>query len=142
MECALTELCPPRDMLQYSTTINQAFERLVMDHHVYASIYSVDRGLLLSAAILGMLTTYPQCNFSLEFPKILRQNYTCCNWLSVSGISKIKHCGILIIIPYWSTLCAEDLACKKLYLYSISLRTYSVAYVDWPFDFSVLRIYQ
>ena len=41
-----------------------------MDHHVYASIYSVDRGLLLSA-VLGMLTTFPQCNFSPEFPKIL-----------------------------------------------------------------------
>ena len=25
----------------------------------------------------GMLTTFPQCNFSLEFPQIVSQNHTC-----------------------------------------------------------------
>ena len=50
-----------------------------------------------------MLTTFPQCSFSLEFPEILSQNPTCLcyNRQSVSGISKIMHCGILINMPYW-----------------------------------------
>ena len=48
-----------------------------------------------------MLTTFPQCNCSLEFPEILSQNHIRYHWLSVSGISKIMHCGILISIPYW-----------------------------------------
>ena len=37
-----------------------------------------------------MLTTFPQCNFPLEFPEIN----------SVSGISKIMHCGTIINMPY------------------------------------------
>ena len=49
---------------------------------------------------LGMITAFQQCNFSLEFPEILSQNHTCYHWLSVSGISKIMHCGILINMPY------------------------------------------
>ena len=44
----------------------------------------------------GMLTTFPQCYFSLEFPETLRQNHICYHWLNVSGIPKIMHCGILI----------------------------------------------
>ena len=47
-----------------------------------------------------MLTTCPQCNFSPEIPEILRQSHICYHWLSVSGISKIMHCGILIDMPY------------------------------------------
>ena len=47
-----------------------------------------------------MLTTFPQCKFKLEFPEILSQNYICYQWLSVSGISEILHCGILINMPY------------------------------------------
>ena len=30
-----------------------------------------------------MLTAFPQCNFSLEFPEILSQNDICYHWLSV-----------------------------------------------------------
>ena len=41
------------------------------------------------------------CIFSLEFPEILSQNPICYNWLSVSGISIIMHCGILIDMPYY-----------------------------------------
>ena len=48
-----------------------------------------------------MLTTIPQCNFSLEFLEILSQNYICYHSLSVSGISKIMHCGTLLNIPYF-----------------------------------------
>ena len=44
----------------------------------------------------GMLTM----QFSLEFPEILSQNCICYNRLNVSGISRIMHCGILIIMPY------------------------------------------
>ena len=47
-----------------------------------------------------MLTTCPQCNFSPEIPEILRQSHICYHWHSVSGISKIMHCGILIDMPY------------------------------------------
>ena len=43
-----------------------------------------------------MLTSFPQCNFSLEFPEILRQNHISYHRLGVSEISKIMHCGILI----------------------------------------------
>ena len=45
-----------------------------------------------------MLTTFSQCNFSLEFPKLLGQSHICYHCLSVSGISKITHRGILIYI--------------------------------------------
>ena len=47
-----------------------------------------------------MLTTFSQCNFSLEFPGILSRNHICYLCLRVSGISKIMHCGILINLPY------------------------------------------
>ena len=47
-----------------------------------------------------MLTTFPQCNFSLEFSEILSQNHIRYHWLSVSGNSKIMHCGILINMPH------------------------------------------
>ena len=45
-----------------------------------------------------MLTTFPQFNFSLEFPETLSQNYIRYHLLrlGVSGISKIMHSGILI----------------------------------------------
>ena len=45
--------------------------------------------------LYGMLTTFPQRKFSLEFPEILSQNHIGSRCLSVSGISKILHCGIL-----------------------------------------------
>ena len=52
-----------------------------------------------------MFTTSPQRTFSLEFPEILSQNFTCYHWLSVSGNSKIVHCGILINMLYsWRIL--------------------------------------
>ena len=52
-----------------------------------------------------MLQTFPQCNFSLEYPKILSQTYICYLWLSVSKNSKIMHCGILINMLYsWRIL--------------------------------------
>ena len=41
-----------------------------------------------------MLTTFPQCNNSLESPEILSQNHNCYHWLSVSGIAKIMHCTL------------------------------------------------
>ena len=46
------------------------------------------------------MATFPQCNFSLDFPEILSQNRICFHRVSVSGISKIMHCGILINKPY------------------------------------------
>ena len=56
-----------------------------------------------------MLTTFPQCNFSLEFPEILSQNHIWYHWLSVCGISQIMHCGILINISYWTVACEYGL---------------------------------
>ena len=47
----------------------------------------------------GMLTTYPPCNFSLEFKEIFSQNLLNYHSLSVSGISKIMHCGIITSMP-------------------------------------------
>ena len=47
-----------------------------------------------------MLTTFPQFDSSLEIPELLSQNLICYHWLSVSGNSKIMHCGILINMPY------------------------------------------
>ena len=47
-----------------------------------------------------MLTTFPQCNFSLEFPEILNQSYNAYYGPGESGIYKIMHCGILISMPY------------------------------------------
>ena len=44
-----------------------------------------------------MLTTFPQWNFSLEFPEIPNQNLICYHWPSVSGNSEIMHCGILYL---------------------------------------------
>ena len=44
--------------------------------------------------------TFPQCNFSLEFPVILSHNHIWYQLLSVSGIAKIMHSGILITMPY------------------------------------------
>ena len=46
-----------------------------------------------------MLTTFPHCNLSLEFPELLSQNLICYHWPSVFGNSKIMHCGILINMP-------------------------------------------
>ena len=43
-----------------------------------------------------MLTASPQCTFSLESPPTLSQKQICYHWLSVYGIYKIMHCGILI----------------------------------------------
>ena len=54
-----------------------------------------------------MLTTFPQCNFSLELPEILAQNHIYYHWLSVSGISKIMLCGILTNMPYYVGLSAH-----------------------------------
>ena len=52
--------------------------------------------------------------FSLEFPEVLSQNPICYHWLSVSGNSKIMHCGILINTPYY--LDAEFELLGNLYL--------------------------
>ena len=41
-----------------------------------------------------LITTFPQCNFSLEFSELLSQNQICNHWLSVSGILKIMQSGI------------------------------------------------
>ena len=45
--------------------------------------------------------TFPQCNLLLDFPEILSWNLIWHHWLSVSGNSKIMHCGILIDMSYW-----------------------------------------
>ena len=50
--------------------------------------------------IIGHVSNIPTTQFSLEFWEILNQNLICYHWLSVSGISKIMHCGILINMPY------------------------------------------
>ena len=59
-----------------------------------------------SMVIMGMLTTFPQCNSSLQFPEILSENLTCYHWLSVYENSKKMRYGILLTMHYshWSTL--------------------------------------
>ena len=47
-----------------------------------------------------MLTTFPQCNLSLEFPVLFSQNLIRYHWVNVSRNSKTMHCGILIDMPY------------------------------------------
>ena len=47
-----------------------------------------------------MLTIFPQCNFSQEFPEILSENHIRYHCQSVSRISKTLHCGIVINMPY------------------------------------------
>ena len=48
----------------------------------------------------SMLTTFPRMQCSLEFPEIVGQNNICYYGRSVSGISKVMHCGIHINMPY------------------------------------------
>ena len=48
----------------------------------------------------GVLTSFPQCNLSLEFREILKSKSICFHWLSAPGNSEIMHCGILIYMPY------------------------------------------
>ena len=56
-----------------------------------------------------MLATFPLCNFLLEFTEILSQNLICFHLLSLSGISKTMHYGILINMPEynWSVFVLE-----------------------------------
>ena len=71
-----------------------------------------------------MLTTFPQCNCLLEFPEILSQNHICYHCLSVSGISKIVNCGILIGMPRWALLplvCPGHRLTFQIFVISMSL---------------------
>ena len=53
--------------------------------------------------IVGLrVNNIPTMHFLLEFSEILSQNHICYHSLSVSGISKIMHCGILINMPYFN----------------------------------------
>ena len=49
--------------------------------------------------IKGMITTFPQCSFSLEFPETLSQNNICHHSPSVSGIPKKRIVGYLLTCP-------------------------------------------
>ena len=81
--------------------------------------------------VIGHVNNIPTMQFSLEFPEILSQNLICYHWLSVSEISKIKHCGILIYIPYyckywWHWIFTGDIAStsrdKTIRLWDIGTR--------------------
>ena len=105
---------PPRSTLFPYTTLFRSVQSMVITVH---------------GGQWGMLTTFPQCNFSLEFQEILSQNNTCYHWLSVSGSSKIMYCGILINVPYylaWSG-CANQLA-GSMEWYSMILKKVSQSY--------------
>ena len=39
--------------------------------------------------------------FSTRSSRIIQSAHFCRHWLSVSGNSKIMHCGIVINMPYW-----------------------------------------
>ena len=75
------------------------------------SVYDVWAVDVVVVMLCGMLKTFPQCTFSLEFPEILRQNLLCYHWLSMSGNSKMMHCGILINTPYWNDWLCMKYAC-------------------------------
>ena len=52
-----------------------------------------------------MFTTFPLCNFGLEFPELLSQNHIYGHWLSINGNSKMMRCGILSnILLFWHVL--------------------------------------
>ena len=74
-----------------------------------ANIGSIDRASLdlcqctmhAYACMNGHVNNIPTMQFSLDFPEKLCQNLIRYHWLSVSGNSKIEHCGgILINMPY------------------------------------------
>ena len=64
-----------------------------------------------------MLTTFPQCNIGLEFPKILSQNYIVYHRLSVLGNSEIHelHCGILLRRPNLDFITSSDSSADSTY---------------------------
>ena len=77
----------------------------------------------------GVLTTFPQCNFSLKSPEVLSQTHTCYHWLSVSGISKIMHCAILRSMHYYETESLPPPCHKRLnssYFYSVTSFCFSL----------------
>ena len=84
-----------------------------MSYTVLKQLKAMDESSLLSKSIQsGMCTTFPQCIFPLGFLEILSQNHICYHCMSVSGNSKIMHCGILINTPY-TALHTDLLLCFK-----------------------------
>ena len=68
----------------------------------------------------GMLTTFPQWNFALEFPEILSQNIISYHWRSVSGNSVMMHNGILINMPF-----------LILQLFHVNTMLVEIPHTDW-----------
>ena len=61
----------------------------------------------------GIFTTFPQCNFRWNFQRY-SVKILCYHWLSMSRISIIMHCEILINMPYSSAFgspCQCSLTC-------------------------------
>ena len=57
-----------------------------------------------------MLTIFPRCNFSLEFPEILSQNRICYHWVC-PGFPKPCIVGYLLTSPNWLRLTAPIKLC-------------------------------
>ena len=80
-----------------------------IEMHAFSSIW-----LQNYSTLMGHVNKTPTMQFSLEFPEILSQNHICYHWLSVCGISKIMHCGILINMPWLKKLWKENLGIRTV----------------------------
>ena len=75
---------------------------------------------------IGHVDNFPRMQFLLEFSEILSHNHICYHWMSVYGISKIMHCGILINMPY----CDISFFCLSGNLLSIrDLETWGISFL-------------
>ena len=76
------------------------------------------------SAIVGHVNNIPTMQFLTEISKNTQSKlYLCYHWLSVSGISKIMYCGILINMPFYNRLprCATQLVSLQLHIQSLQL---------------------
>ena len=77
-----------------------------------------------------VLNNIPIMQFRSGIPRNTQSKHICYHWLSVSGVSKIMHCGILINMPYWTRLVALTGYCMSRYI--ICLLYQSIDSL-WPF---------
>ena len=94
----LLALCS--DRIRLSCVVVKALWNSVLFVTVTVDLFTLMTMIILIVHV--MLTTFPQCNLSLEFSEILRQKHICYHWLSASGISKIVRCEILINKRYYN----------------------------------------
>ena len=75
-----------------------------------------------------MFTSFPQCNFSLEFPEILSQSLICYYWLSLYGNSVTMHCGLYKQKRQLSTYQADEIFLESQPLTCILLNSSDITH--------------